>query len=197
MLSHCWSIPYPITLLSNFQLLIHCWATTNPNTLLRYSLFYYIAEHFRISVHTELYPILSHCWGIPYLITLLSTSRILIHCWATPNPNTLLRYSLFYYIAEHFRISIHTQLYPILSHCWGIPYLITLLSNFQILVHCWATPNPNTLLRYSLFYYIAENFRISIYWDRPYPITLLRYTLSYYIAKQFPNTNSLLSYTQS
>ena len=30
------------------------------------------------------------------------------------------------------------------THCWGIPYLITLLSNSQILIHCWAIPNPES-----------------------------------------------------
>ena len=152
VLTH-WCVVYAILLL--------CWSTACFITLLSFTQHFYIAE---------LYPILIHCWSIPYLITLLSISRILIHYWAIPNPNTSLRYSLTQNIAEQFPISIHTALYPILTHFWGIPYLITLLSNSQIKIHCWAIPNPNTMLEY---------------------------TLSYYIAKQFSNTNTLVSYTQS
>ena len=138
--------------------------------MLRYTESQNIAEQFPISIITELYPILTHCWDIPYLITLLSTSQILIHCWAILNSNTLLRYTDSQNIAEQFPISLLTELYPILTHRWGIPYLITLLSNSQRLILCWAIPNPNTLLRY---------------------------TLAYYIDKQFSKTNTLLSYSQS
>ena len=169
ILTHCWGKPYLITLLSNSQILIHCWAILNSNTLLRYTPFQNIAEQFPISKITELYPILTHCWGKPYLITLLSNSQILIHCWAILNSNTLLRYTPSQNIAEQFPISIITELYPIITHCWDIPYLITLLSNSQRLILCWAIPNPNTLLRYSLSYYIAEEFPISIHTEL-YPI---------------------------
>ena len=98
--------------------LLLCWSTACFITLLRFTQPFY---------NTELYPILTHCWGIPYLITLLGHSRRLILCWAIPNPNTLLRYSLSDYVAEQFPISRHTELYPILTHCWGIP-------NFDLLL---------------------------------------------------------------
>ena len=80
--------------------------------------------------------------------------------------STLLKYTLFQYVAE---------LYPILTHCWGIPYLITLLSNSQFTIHCWAIPKPNTLLRYSPSYYTAEQIPISIQcWAIPNPKTFLK-----------------------
>ena len=102
--------------------------------------------------NTEAYPVLKH-WRVVDAILLLCRS---IDCFIT-----LLSFTQHFYIAE---------LYPILIHCWGVPNLITLLSNSQILIHCWAIPNPNTMFRC---------------------------TQSYSIAKQFPNTNTLLSYTQS
>ena len=74
----------------------HCWAIPNPNTLLSYTQSYYFAEQF-------------------------PKTNTLLHCWAIPNPNTLLWYSLSWNIAEQFPISILTELYPILTHCWGIP----------------------------------------------------------------------------
>ena len=188
ILIHCWAIPnsntycaipnpntllrYTLffTFLNNSQKLIQCWAIPSPNRLLSYSLSCYIVEQFPISKHTEPYTILTHCWGIPYHITFLSNSEIIIHCRALPNPNTWLWWSLSYYIAEQFPIPIHTELYPILTHCWGIPYLFTFLNNSQILIRCWAIPDPNSLLRY---------------------------TLSFYNPKQLPSTNILLSYTQA
>ena len=122
-------------------ILILCRSTACFIILLNFTQHFYIAE---------LYPILIHCWVIPFLITSLSNSQILIHCWAIPNSNTLLRYSLSQNIAEQFPLSILTELYPILTHCWGITYLNTLLSNSQLLIHFWPIPNPNTSLRYSL-----------------------------------------------
>ena len=93
---------------------------------------------------------------------------ILTHCLDIPNSNTLLRWTRTHYIAE---------LYPTLKYCCFIPYHITLLSNSQRLIPCWAIPNPNTLLRYSLSYYIAEQFPIPIHCRAtPNPNTLLRYT---------------------
>ena len=131
-----------------YAILLLCWSTACFITLFSFTQPFYIGE---------LYSILTHCWGIPCPFTLLINSQKLILCWATPNPNTLLRYSLSQQIAEQFPISIHTELYPILTHCWGIPYLITSLSNSQVLIHCWATSNPNILLRYTqLLLYIAE-----------------------------------------
>ena len=75
--------------------------------------------------------LLLHDRSIPWLNTLVGSVRYLI---------TLLKYLLFHYIVEF---------YPILTHCWGQPYLKRLLSNSQKLIHCWAIPNPNTLLRYT------------------------------------------------
>ena len=98
--------------------------------------------------------ILLQCRSIPCLKTLVGSVRYLI---------TLLKYTLFYYIVE---------LYPILTHCWGIPYLFTLLSNSQfqylaelypIPAHCWGLPNIDTLLRYTLSYNIVELWLILIY----------------------------------
>ena len=55
-----------------------------------------------------------------------------------------------------------------------------------------------TLLKYSLFYYVVELYPTFLLCCAiPNPNTLLRYTLSYYMAKQFQKTNTLLSYTQS
>ena len=106
---------------------------TSNNTLPKYT----VSVHWRV-----VYAILLFCWSTVCFITLSS-------------------------FTQHFLIA---ESYLILTHSWGIPYLITLLRNSQILVHCWVIPNPNTLLRY---------------------------TLSYYIAKKLPKTNTLLSYKQS
>ena len=189
VLTH-WSVVYAILLLR--------WSTACFITFLRFTQLYHIAE---------LYPIVTHCWGIRYLNTLLSNSQILIHCWAIPNLNTLLRYNLSQKIAEQFPISIHTELYPILTHCWGIPYLNTLLSNSQILIHCWAIPNLNTLLRYNLSQKIAEQFPISIHtelypilthcWGIPYLNTLLSNSQILIHCWAIPNLNTLLRYSLS
>ena len=194
-------------MLNKSQILIHCWAIPSPNTLLRYSLSQNIAEQLPISKHNEIYPILRHWWGRPYLNTLLINSQILIRCWAIPSPNTLLRYSLSQNIAEQFTISIQTELYPILIHCWGIPYLITLLINSQILIPCWAIPSPNTLLRYSLSQNIAEQFPISIHtevypilrhwWGRPYLNTLLIFSQILIRCWAIPNPNTSIRYSLS
>ena len=134
VLTHWWVVVV-------YAILLLCWKTACFITLLSFTQTFHIAD---------LYPVLTHFWGIPYLNTLLSNSQRLKLCWAITNPNTLLRYSLSYYIAEQFPISIHTELYPMLIHCWSKPYLITLVSNSQRLKLCWAITNPNTLLRYSL-----------------------------------------------
>ena len=88
-------------------ILLICWSTTCFITLLSFAQSFYIAQ---------LNPILTHCWGIPYHNTLLRNPQILICCWPIPNPNTLLSFNLTQYIAEHFPISIHTELYSILTH---------------------------------------------------------------------------------
>ena len=75
---------------------------------------------------TVVYPVLIHWWVV---------DAILLLCWSTACFITLLSFTQQFYIAE---------LYLILLHCRGIPYLITWLSNSQILIHCWAIPNPKT-----------------------------------------------------
>ena len=99
--------------------------------------------------------------SITCLYTLVGSIRNLL---------TLLKYSLFYYIAELYPNFKTAELCPVLTPCSGIPYLFTLLGNSQILILCCAMPNPNTLLRY---------------------------TLSYYFNEQFPKTSTLLSYNHS
>ena len=128
------SFSYIITL-PKYTVLIHWWIVY-ANLLLRWS---------------------THCF-----ITLLSETPTKSHRWAIPNPNTLLRYTLSYYLAKQIPISIH----------------------------CWAIPNPITLLRYTLSSYFAEQIPISIHWwAKPNPNTLFRYTELYYIAEM--NRNSL------
>ena len=85
--------------------------------------------------------LLLHYRSISCLNTLVGSGLYLI---------TLLKHRLFHYIVELYPTFYIAELWPMLIHCWGIPYLITLLSNSQKLIHCWAEPNPNTLLRYSL-----------------------------------------------
>ena len=83
-------------------------------------------------ITTGAYPALIH-WWVVYGISLL--------CWSTACFITLLSFTQQFYIAE---------LYPNLTHSWGRPYLITLVSKWQKLIHYWAIPNPKTILRYSL-----------------------------------------------
>ena len=71
--------------------------------------YYYITEVYRILIH----------WFVVY--------AILLFCWSTACFITLLSYTEQFYIAE---------LYLILNHCWGIPYLITLQSTS--VVEEWA-----------------------------------------------------------
>ena len=83
----------------------------------------------------------------------------------------------------------HPKPNSLLLHYRSIPSLNTLVGSVRYLI---------TLLKYRLFHYIVELYRTFLHcWATPNPNTLLRYTLSYYIAKQFSNTNTLLSYTQS
>ena len=111
--------------------------TTSPNQNAKLC-WGYTQEGGRNNCITELYPVLIH-WWVVYATLLL--------CWKTACFNTLLSFTQTFHIAE---------LYAILTHCWGITYLITLLSNSQRLILCWAITNPNTLLRYTLSYYIAK-----------------------------------------
>ena len=109
---------------------------------------YYIAEKI---------PILKHCWGITFFVTLLSCSQswniadvyvVILHCWAVPKLITLLSHVLSYYLAE---------LFPILKQCSGTPCLITMLRCSEswkfafvlpVLLRCWAVPNPKTFLMF-------------------------------------------------
>ena len=103
-----------------------------PITLLKYSLFFFnLLSYTQLFHNAELCPSLTHFWGIPYPITLQSNSQFQ-YIWATPNPNTLMRYSLSYYLAVQFQFQCIVVLYPILTHCLGIT-------------------NNNTLLSYTLF----------------------------------------------
>ena len=83
----------------------------------------------------------------------------------------------------------HPNPNSLLLHYRCITSLNTLVGSVRYLI---------TLLKYGLFHYIIELYRTFLHcWATPNPNTLLRYTLSYYIAKQFSNTNTLLSYNQS
>ena len=64
-----------------------------------YNLSYYIAGKLPILKNTDVLP-------------------VLLHCWAVPNLETLLTYTLSYYIAE---------LFLILEHCWVIFCFNTIL----------------------------------------------------------------------
>ena len=120
-----------------------CWTVPNLITFLSHILSYFIAE---------LYRILTHCWGKSKIITL--------HRWTIPNLNTMLRYTLPCYIAE---------LFPNLKHSSSITCLITLLRCSQswniadvylVFLDWWDFPNLETLLTFTLSYYIAELFLI-------------------------------------
>ena len=83
----------------------------------------------------------------------------------------------------------HPNPNSLILHYRCIPCLNTLVGSVRYLI---------ILLRYSLFYYIVELYPTFLHcWAIPNPNILLRYNLSYYMAKQFPNTDTLLSYTQS
>ena len=79
--------------------------------------------------------------------------------------------------------------WPKKLHYRNIPCLNILMGSVRYLI---------TLLKYSLFHYIVELYPTFLQcWAIRNSNTLLRYTLSYYISKQFSKTNTLLSYTQS
>ena len=192
-LLHCWAAPNIITLLT--YTLLQCWDFPNFRPLLTYTLSYYIAGLLLI-----LYP----CWVMFCVITLLSDSEpentvdvysVFLHCWKAPNLETLVMYYLACYIAE---------LFPIFKLYWGIFYFITLLrcsqswntaNVYTVLLHCWAVPKLETLVTYTLSYYIAEIYQCWTIADLylvilhcctvPNLITLLSHILSYYIAELF------------
>ena len=141
--------------------------------LLLYYLFCYIAE---------LFPILWHCWGILYLITLLrcfiswnlaDVYPDLLHCWAVPNLKILLMFSVCYYIAE---------LYPIIVYCRTMVYLKTLLLVFAqrcrqpIRIEYYVTQKPRHLL---------TTVQVPMFYGRLEQDDLLLYYLCCYIAELF------------
>ena len=79
----------------------------------------------------------------PYQLFLTWTPKSKIYIFTLPKYTVLIPwcvvYTLFYYFAEVPPVFLHywakhhynTELHPILTHCWGIPYLITWLSNSQ------------------------------------------------------------------
>ena len=124
-----------------------------------FTLSYYIAEQHGLQLHVLIY------WRTHTFGFCQKPNPISIRWLGHPNPNSLLL---------HYR---------------SIPCLNTLLGS---VLHLF------TLLKYSLFDYIVELYPTILHcWAIPNPKTLLRYTLSYYMAEQFPNTNTLLSYTHS
>ena len=119
-----------------------------------------------------------------YTRFLLKTQSFLNFVTWTPKTFTWIITLPKYTVLKHWWI-----VYANLLLCWSTPCFITLLSETPTKSHCWAIPNPNTLLRYSLSQYIAEQFPISIHAEL-YPMLkhakILRYSLSLYIAEQFP-----------
>ena len=102
---------------------------------------------------------------------------------------------------KNFKISKMPKIFPksvqtcfehVLGRFFQITYLKTLVGSVRYLI---------TLHKYSVFHYIVELHSAFLNcWPMPNLNTLMRlvrYTLSSYIAKQFPNTKTLLSYTQS
>ena len=133
-------------------MLLHGWAKAYLSTLPNYDLYQYIAVNFRVTLSAA------------------NQNRVLPHPKAAKSADYgagsyvpwwleqdhLLLYHLSCYIAE---------LFPILKHCWGILYLITLLRFSQSwniadvyphLLPCWVVPKLKTLLMYSVCYYMAE-----------------------------------------
>ena len=83
----------------------------------------------------------------------------------------------------------HLNPNSIILHYRSILCLNTLVGSVRYLI---------TLLKYRMFHYIVELYSTFLHcWAKPNLDTLLRYTLFFYIARQIPNTNRLLSYTQS
>ena len=88
---------------------------------------------YTVSIHwCVVYAILKLCWTSPCFF---------LNCWTKHQQS---------HIAE---------LYPILTHCLGIPNLIIILRStvihymaelYPILTHCWGIANINTLLSYNL-----------------------------------------------
>ena len=128
-----------------------------------------------LGLYAGRWPKTLHYRSIPCLNTLVGSVCYLI---------TMLKNSLLHYIVELYPNFYIADLYPILTQCWGIPYLIIMLSNFQRLKFCWAITNPNTLLILLqlciIHCWTFPNF--NTYWAIPNPNTLSRYTLSYYMA---------------
>ena len=121
---------------------------------------------------------------------------IILHCGTQlariAPPNTVTD-SYTRFLQEAQPISIQSLGHPHPNHMFlhyrNITCLNTLVGSVRYLI---------TLLKYNLFYYIAQvNPRFLHSWAKLNPKTLLRYTHSYHLAKQFPKNNTMLSYTQS
>ena len=83
----------------------------------------------------------------------------------------------------------HPNPNSLLLHYRSRPCLNTLVGSVRYL---------NSRLKYRPFHYIVELYPTFLHcWAIRSPNTLLGYTVSYYIAKQFSNTITFLSYTQS
>ena len=107
-----------------------------------------------------------------YTRFLLKTQSFLIFVTRTPKIFSYIITLPKYTVLTHWRI-----VYANLLLCWSTPCFITLLNETPTISHCWAIPNPNTLLRYTLSYYIAMQTPISVpCWAIPNANTLLRYT---------------------
>ena len=124
---------------------------------------------------------------------------IVLQCWAVSNFITMLRYTLFYYIALLPRLS---------KRCWRKAFLFTLLSThsfiellaytlsphvadqphfynsaelYSIVTHCWGKLCLNTLLNCSQSYNNAGLHLVLLYcWAVLNLKTLLAYTLTFY-----------------
>ena len=103
--------------------------------------------------------------------------HLLLRCWAVPFFETLLMYTLAFYISVKFPtlklwwrdtcLFYFVVLFTILKQWWGRSYLITLLrsSHFwsiadvnPVLLRCCPVPTVKALLRHILPYYTADKF---------------------------------------
>ena len=161
-----------------YHVLLHCRSIPNLKTILTISQSYYIVE---------LFSFLLHCWGIFCFIKLLIFSHfyyftevysVSLHCWVTPDLSILSSYARSYYSG----VSIWETL-SVAHQNWVLRYPIApenprlrcrfVSSNasysvseyiaelFPILLHFLSIPSPNTLLRFTLLFCIAEQFQFS------------------------------------
>ena len=191
MSKNSWCIHWPFTLLrcsqswSNadvYLVFVHCCDNPNLTTKLTHTPSFYVAELFLIlkpcwslqSLYIAgLFPLLKHCWQY----------SVISCCWAVPHLITLLTYTLSWYIAG---------LLAILKQSWCGTCLLTLLicsqtcnvaDVYPVRLHCWAVTHLMTLLTYTLSCYNADAFPIpTICWCVPCPLIGLKGSQSYNIA---------------